>query len=532
MRVPAYEVAAFRRSRKLGIAVYIFGAILACVAAEYIIKDDPTAWSYAGLAVAGSLVLFVIVTNWRTGVYFLIAWLLFEDLARKFLGNNMAIYFLKDGFTLAVIVSFFAAYLRKRAQSFRPPFLIPLLLFVWLGVMQVFNPASPNIVFGLMGLKLYYFYIPLLFIGYALIDSEDRLRLFFIVNLVLADVIASLGIVQSIIGPSFLNPAVPSEEIRELSTLYRIAPLSGSIVYRPTSVFVSDGRFGSYMTLTVLLAFGFCVYVFSRSRRWRFFSLLTLAILSVAVVLTGSRGALLWSGGSLLVASIAFLWGAPWSRGQKIRVIRAIRRTAFIGVFGFTVLFLLNPKALLSRLDFYTETLSLSSPASELVYRARDYPLRGFLAAFDRPGWPYGYGIGTASLGVQYVARLFGAYPPVPGVENGYGTLVIEFGILGLILWLTMTFAIVLSSWKVVHKLKNSPWFPLAFMDWWIVFLVLFPFVFNGMVSYQNFVTNAYLWLLIGVLFRMPTIALSTQLAAPEPATREFAARRYQFKRA
>ena len=48
----------------------------------------------AGAAVLG--VIGVIFSNWRSGVYFFLVWLLFEDLIRKYLGNNMAIYFGKD----------------------------------------------------------------------------------------------------------------------------------------------------------------------------------------------------------------------------------------------------------------------------------------------------------------------------------------------------------------------------------------------------------------------------------------------------
>jgi glycosyltransferase involved in cell wall biosynthesis len=97
-----------------------------------------------------------------------VPWLLFEDFARKYLGNNMAIYFAKDVLAAVVYLSFFLAYRRKEVTSFRPPFLVPVLLFVWFGVMQVFNPASTHLIYGVLGLKLFFYYIPLLFVGYAL----------------------------------------------------------------------------------------------------------------------------------------------------------------------------------------------------------------------------------------------------------------------------------------------------------------------------------------------------------------------------
>jgi hypothetical protein len=33
------------------------------------------------------------------------------------------------------------------------------------------------------------------------------------------------------------------------------------------------------------------------------------------------------------------------------------------------------------------------------------------------------------------------------------------------------------------------------------------------MVSYEDFVINAYFWLLLGILFRLPTLQLSSQFA-------------------
>ena len=51
--------------------------------------------------------------------------------------------------------------------------------------MQVFNPASTTIWYGLMGFKLFFYYVPLLFLGYALLNSEAELRRFFKVNLIL-----------------------------------------------------------------------------------------------------------------------------------------------------------------------------------------------------------------------------------------------------------------------------------------------------------------------------------------------------------
>jgi len=507
MPVPQNDSLGARRKLIISALFLVGGALVAYEVSQYILAEDYSGIIYGVGLTLGVLIVLVILKDWRKGLYLFLAWLLFEDLVRKYMGNNMVIYFAKDVLALITMLACFVDYLRKRAQFFRPPFIIPLLIFVWLGILQVFNPASSHFIFGVMGVKLYFFYMPLVFVGYALIESEADIRRFFWCNIVLADLIAGLGIAQSILGHTFLNPEKPAEDLRELSTLYRTAPLSGVQVYRPTSVFVSDGRFASYMTLSLLLAFGFASYLLLKKKKGRMFSAASLAIIAIAAVLSASRGALLWSILNLSAGSVAFLWGAPWKEREVIRVLRTIWRTGFVIAVGLLVLLLLNPAALLDRAAFYSETLLPGTEQSELTYRVYDYPLQNFVSVFDHPRWMIGYGIGTASLGVQYVARIFKTGSSAPVTENGYGTLIIEFGLAGLVLWILMSVSIAKASWRIIRSLKGTPWFPLAFVLGWFAFLILFPYTYNGMAAYQNFVINAYLWLLIGILFRIPKLA-------------------------
>lgn len=378
--------------------------------------------------------------------------------------------------------------------------------------MHVFNPASTSIFYGLMGMKLYFFYTPLLVVGYALIDSETALRRFFFINLSLVLVIVALGIAQSIIGPRFLNPAVLPEDIRALSETYREAPITHVTVYRPTSVFVSTGRFSNLLIVSWLLVFGFSGYVLLRHRAGRAFAFLALGLTAAGCLMCASRGVFMWSLGGAILGGVAFIWGAPWRQGEVLRIVRALPRAALGIALAVSILLLAYPEAFLNRIAVYSETLDPRSPVSELVHRTQTYPLANFLGAFNYDRWPYGYGIGTASLGGQYVARFFRVTPPETPVESGYGNLILEMGIGGLILWLTMSFAVVRSAWKVVKKLKGSPFFPLGFMIFLYSFILLFPITFTGNQGYQDFILNSYMWLLLGILFRLPTLVLSTKV--------------------
>jgi hypothetical protein len=501
-----------RYSRSPGLAIIAFVAVL-CVAyeaAQLVLEGDLRMLVMSGMAFVGVAIVVSILNDWRRGLYLLLGWILFEDLFRKYLGNNMAIFFAKDVLTVVLYISFFAARRKAKLKGLKLPFLIPLLVFIWFGVIQVFNPASTSIFYGILGMKVDFLYIPLIYVGYALIDSELDLQKFFTFNTILILIVASLGIAQSILGPRFLNPTVIQDDIRELSSLYRIAPISGMAAYRPNGVFVSSGRFENFLIVSWIVALGFGGYLLLRSRRGRNLAFLGIAIVGVGSIMSASRGVFMWNAGSALVIVAAFLWGAPWRQGEARRILRAIQRILLVVGLAILVMMAVFPDMIASRFAIYSETLSPDSPASELAFRARDYPLKNFMLAFDHERWPYGYGIGTCSLGIQYVIRIMGAAPMGIGVESGYGQLVVELGILGLVLWIFLSIAISVSAWKVAKRLRGTPWFPLGFVIFWYAFLLLGPKGYISFISYQDYLMNAYLWILLGILFRLPQLAEET----------------------
>lgn len=506
------------------IVVFIYSAK---TLADYVIGDDMSGLAYVALLLIAGAAVVGILNSWRNGLYFFLSWLVFEDFARKFLGNNMAIYFAKDFLLLVVYISFLAAFGRKEVAIFKPPFRAAMLLLVWLGVMQVFNPNSTSIWYGLMGVKIFFYYIPLAYVGYALLNSEREIRRFLQINLGLILFVVSLGIAQSIAGPTFLNPVHQADDLKLLSGLYRVSPITGQVAYRPTSVFVSAGRYADFVLVAWLLVLGFGGYLLLRRRKGRLIVFLAIAVTAAGAFLTASRGSFMWGMINGIATSIAFIWGAPWRAGEALRAMRAVQRAA-VGVgLGITVLFLTYPDALLSRLAIYRETLDPNSATSEIGNRTWDYPIANFLGAFNYTHWVTGYGIGTTALGGQYVARFFKVTPPVVGVESGFGTLIVEMGIFGLALWLVMSFAILFSAWGVVKKLRGSPLFPIGFVIFWYALVLLLLLTFAGIQPYEDFLLNAYFWLMLGVLFRLPSIDLAALPAgnAANPATRRFGLR-------
>jgi hypothetical protein len=501
------------RRSPLSLGLLLFGLAAAYILSGYIINSDILGLEFVAVGCIVCVTTVIILNNWRKGLLILLIWLLFEDFVRKYLGNNMVIYFAKDALTAVFYLSFFVSMRKERIRLFRPPFRVPLILMFWFGFIQVFNPASPSIFYGLMGLKLFFYYMPLVFVGFALFDSEQDVRRFFLLTTILLIIIASLGVAQAILGHTFLNPSTLQEDIRDLATTYRVSPISGAISYRPTSVFVSTGRFTNFLSLGWLLALGFAGHLLLRQKKGRNLAFCSTIVTAAALVLSASRGAFMWSLVNALVFSLAFLWGAPWRNREVIRVLRTIQRIALGIAIAFALLIFLFPEALQSRLSFYSETMSPDSPQSELAFRSWGYPVQEFAKAFTFERWVYGYGIGTSGLGTQYVNRLLHVRPIVAGVESGFGAIVIEQGIVGLLLWLVMSAAVVLSAWRVVRELRGSIWFPMGFAIFWFSFVLLFPNTAGGIMAYEDFVVNAFLWLLLGILFKLRRLASSKELA-------------------
>ena len=502
----------FRYSRSPGLTLVAFGVVLLLgyEAGQLVLEGDVSALVMSGMAFVGLAVVVAILNDWRRGLYLLLGWILFEDLFRKYLGNNMAIFFTKDVLTIVLYIAFFAARRDRLVKKFKPPFLIPLLIFVWFGMIQMFNPASTSIFYGILGMKVYFLYIPLIFVGYSFIESEQDLRKLFMFITVLFLIVASLGIAQSILGPKFLNPTVLQEDIRELSTLYRISPITGVTAYRPNGIFASAGRFENFLNIAWVVALGFGGYLLLRNRRGRTLTFLTIAVIGVASIMSTSRGVFMYNAISAIIIVAAFLWGAPWRQGEARQILRAIQRTLLFVGLAILLMMSVFPDEISSRFVIYSETLSPDSPRSELVFRAHEYPLRNLMLAFEHERWPYGYGIGTSTLGVQYVSRIMHAPPMGIGVESGYGQLVVELGILGLILWIFLSIAISVSAWKIANRLRGTPWFPLAFVIFWYAFLLLGPKAYISFINYQDYLMNSYLWILLGILFRLPQLAQET----------------------
>src|ERR1700746_4073141 len=112
------------RNRRLTLMLGVLGLAVAYGASQILLLVDSTGLIFIVLGCGSVAATIAILNDWRRCLYIFFGWLFFEDFARKYLGNNMAIYFAKDLLAAVVYLSFFLACRRKEVASLRPSFLV------------------------------------------------------------------------------------------------------------------------------------------------------------------------------------------------------------------------------------------------------------------------------------------------------------------------------------------------------------------------------------------------------------------------
>ncbi len=101
----------------VGLGLTVLSLALAWEIGGWIAGENLKQVEYLFVAAAIAVASVTILRNWRAGFYLFFAWVLFEDAIRKYLGNNMMIYFGKDFLVLMIYISLYLA-VRDRGIAF------------------------------------------------------------------------------------------------------------------------------------------------------------------------------------------------------------------------------------------------------------------------------------------------------------------------------------------------------------------------------------------------------------------------------
>jgi hypothetical protein len=368
---------------------------------------------------------------WSLLVPALFAWLAVEDQIRKSLDNPIAVFFVKDLLTLAIVVPCLAPARLRAVGRVVPRWLVGLIGWGFvLYLLGSLNPGIENALVPLVGIKLTFSYVPLLIAGARFGVEGGDVRTLSRVLLAISGLVAGAGIYQALVDPTFLNPEAAGGLEGAQLRMER-----GGIQY-VTSTFLSPARY--VMFLFFGAGAGMLLYLTDRTPPARALGLGGLGLASLALVTSGAR---LGVAGLALILPLAggLLWlgqrrtGALSGRGRGQRATPGQALTLVLLVAGAVALasYFLPPVA--DALQFYWESL-FALRAEGTLSRLQTHLE---LANPDLRTWIFGHGTGTASFGIGYVGEDLNY-----SVEGGYGAMIWELGGIGLLFYLLLAAAI------------------------------------------------------------------------------------------
>jgi hypothetical protein len=413
-----------------------------------------------------------ILLDWRRGVVALAVVLPFAGVPAFLSGSQYALIARDVAITVPMYSSLlFAAVLGRECLSSQRTWLVSAIsLFALVVALHVL--VAPSLLVGLIGAKVWLFYIPMIAVGYLYVRSTpDALRLLKITAL-LAVVPAALGIIEWVI-------ASRTGDLGPFGRLYGSLRdnVSGQYVMtsevrfsRIPSTFTSVSQYASfcYVALTAALA----VALVERSARW----LTVVAIIGTATLTSGARAA-------LLIAPLLTLLGVLWSGFRVGRVVLALLLSATM--IGALVFYGADVRA-------YRHELSVVA-AVDSAHATGE---------FERSLEEDVFGDGTGSH--TNAALRYGRGDLGQMVENWYARAGAELGVPGLALAIVLLVSVAAAARTAcrrsrgVSKEIGGPIVGLA--------------VLTAVISFKSSILdidpfNVYFWLLVGVLLKLGSIA-------------------------
>jgi len=431
-----------------------------------------------------------ILYRYEYGVMFVFLWLFLGDFLRKLVpGQPSEMILLGDVVLFLTYFSFLAFLAVKKKNVWTPSFTVPLVVLVTLVLVGVFNPSSPGFLVGAVGLRSYLWFIPLMFLGYAMSHNKERV-LKFIRVLAYASIplflLAAASLFLGDANPIFLKPFVGGHEIHSFNP---------GLVVRVSSLFGDAQRYGMISMFLFLLGLG--LHSSSRKntveRKFLFFA--TLSAFG-GVVISASRSA-------FVLTVLGFFLFILISRHSHIRdkiapifSRKTIRKLFLLG--GVLVLILLAAFQLgsgtglfqlRSVYDVFAERIPQFIDEMEIVLSRITF---------------FGHGTGTMSQGLAQTGQLSGfleeqAYT---GGETGIKKILFELGLFGFVIFYFFWGRLLYTMKVALNKIRDTDlkYIGLAVFIFLILILIRFTFIHHQVLG--DTPVLILLWFFIGVFFK------------------------------
>lgn len=453
----------------------------------------------------------------RRALVGLLLWLLLEgELRRRVPALDTTLLLAKDVWIAALYVALLLHAFKSRRRLIprvmKPPMLVWLVPLLLISVMQVFGTHSPGITTGILGVKIYFFYIPLAFVVAWWTTSARDVKRLLRVFAVMATV-GGLGAIYYLA----VDPQIFSQQVTGAWTV-RPRSFGDETLLLPTSVYMGEGRLGGYSMFFTLLFAG--VLLTSRrvstSADYRLYTVAFVFAL-LGLIVSGRRTPILTALGLLpLLAVVVRRPGTGIRRGRRQK---SFARLALAGAIGAIILMAALPEHSRQLVRFGESTFETdpdTGASSSFRRDAWNRPIEQFGVTVREGGW-WGRGIGVSSQGQGFIGSSADEQNHSPS-EHGPHKVLWELGVVGLIAFAGFYLAMWRATYKTAARTRGTPWNGVATG---LSFAVA-SFLLHVWKSYQ-FHDDAFqqimVWTFVGMLFAVAKLSAVDQQVLVEPGS-------------
>ncbi len=391
------------------------------------------------------------------------------------LGRDVLLYSIVLGAVLRVVI--------RKTPLAVPPLTGFVLAWVAVCVVQVANPSGITLTHSLASLRQHLEFVPLFFLGYAVLRSERRLVGLLVLLLVVGSANGIVNLVQSQMAPAQLAKWGPGYAGLELGTSTRVARVFVTATYqlkvRPPGLGGTDG-FGGFVALMALPAAIALLSSVRRGLKLGAFLLPATLFIIVGVVTSQTRLDIVGS----VIALTAFLSLTLTSRRGAIGLVLIL----FVGLAGFVAV---------SQFASHNANRYSTIAPSQVVGTAVS-ARQGTLALVPKYLAAYPLGAGLGSVGPAGGSTIGGnaAAKRLNG-ESEITFLLVEAGIPGLLAMLALTIATVRTGIRL--RLVADPTLQRCLMALTAVLIAFFAAWFIGPITSDS-PASPFFWLTSGAL--------------------------------
>ncbi len=416
--------------------------------------------------------------SWRRLVKIALVLVIFEGAVRKWLLPSLSqfVYFGKDFILVIAYMKYFAS----REPKYDRVALDSLLLFLIVAnslfiMVQACNFSLGSPIVGLIGVRNYLVFLPLIFIVKELFRSQEELANYIKMYLVLVIPVVALAILQHFSpADSPLNMYVSEEDAAKALVGTRV---------RTTGTFSYIAGFASYLQTMAALAIPMLVLQLDRS--WHNILRGILVAIVTGIIFSGSRTPVL----SVILFVLAY-----FVCNKVLRKMGLYKKFIIPGLVMAMVLLQFLAGSLESLIQRFSNDQHLGMRVLASITTPFDYILHsGF----------WGYGAGATYQAVGRIREMFGlpSGEQIPVFfESEPERIMLELGPLGFMLWYALRIRLMIVLWRCYSSLS----FPLLRELALSCFLVHSISFLGQMVFQVTF--SVYYWFLAGFALLLPSI--------------------------